>query len=519
MMESESFSGSSFNPRTKSSTNSNETELFNSEKKQELSQDHIHFMPNATITTPHIETSTFVPINDQTNSSMMESNHANPFGDFHPSYPNNSDHSSTSSSQNPFLLLSDDATNLTQSQNLHDQVPFESSFHQPSTYESSLGNPFQVPTSASNDSQTTVEHHDHWSFLGHEETEHPPHYSSSSQQIDPLITLESTKIQELHNANAELHDSSPQNALSDTQQMHDSRNSSSNTHQMRDTRNALNTKEDTDIHPKPANDFHLAAETSDYDIPISSMPKNEQESSIKKALIPETIQNPPIQIMERQEEPNATTTSSTPRIPLHVFTRNKSNNQWSTASNESLFSIQMGKSFSNEMAWMNKSGELDKPVDQSNHHSSMFLPPQGTKFNDISQSIGEQGEGSSRVTEAKAAETMREVIMETSSTPVGTKSKGELTFSNATTRSSMLSSSINDYSQHSDGSTKSFAFKVISDADKTPTSKRGEETRKQIKQSGQQNVKATSAAASHNPKSAPPNASQNKWLSCFTCCH
>jgi len=57
----------------------------------------------------------------------------------------------------------------------------------------------------------------------------------------------------------------------------------------------------------------------------------------------------------------------------------------------------------------------------------------------------------------------------------------------------------------------------MTDGDKTPSAKRGEDVRKQVMQPGQQNVKGTPAAA-QNPKSTP-NASQNKWLSCFTCCH
>jgi len=233
-MESESGNGSSINPRTNPSTNLSESEPFITEKKPELSQDHINFIPNATTTTtttpPHNESSTFLPTNDQTNSSMMqkgdgnsinshlEANHANPFGDFPPSFPNNSETSSSSStSQNPFLLLGDDTTtnithvNTNQSENLHDQ-----SLNQPSTNESSQGNTFQVPTTSTiTDSNKIVEHHDHgnewhhqdhWSLPSHEETSHPLHASSSSQQLDPLFILESMQKQELDNATDKKHE-------------------------------------------------------------------------------------------------------------------------------------------------------------------------------------------------------------------------------------------------------------------------------------------------------------------------
>lgn len=238
-MEPGSGNGSSINPRTNPSTNLSESEPFITEKKPELSEDHIHFIPNATTTNsttpPHSESSTFLPTNDQSNSSMMqkgdensinshlEANNANPFGDFHPSFPNNSETSSLSSStsQNPFLLLGDDTTtnithvNTTQSQNLHGQVPFEPSLHQPSTNDSSLGNTIQVPTSTITDSNKIVEHHDHgnewhhqdyWSLPSHEETTQSLHASSSSQQLDPLFTLESTQKQELDSATDKKHE-------------------------------------------------------------------------------------------------------------------------------------------------------------------------------------------------------------------------------------------------------------------------------------------------------------------------
>jgi hypothetical protein len=259
--------------------------------------------------------------------------------------------------------------------------------------------------------------------------------------------------------------------------------------------NALSkTNKDTNVHPKSEKDFYVTVESSDDDIPMSSMPKHGQQStnavavsntvqkpqtqimerqedpsSTNAVVVPETIQNPPIQIMERQEDP--ATTSSTNRIPLHVFDRDKSNTQWSTASNESLFSIQMGNmSFSNDMAWLSKSDELDKQADHTNNTSGGFQsnhapplpPPQSTKFNDISHSFAEQHEDSLKVTEAKAAETMREVIMETSTRPKNNKSNGDLKFDNVAPHSNILLSSYsdNDHSHHPDGSTKSFAFKV-----------------------------------------------------------
>lgn len=345
----------------------------NSEKL--ASQNHNHFIPNATTTTP-LEPPSDVNANN------------NPFVESHisPLENNSAPTSLSTSSQNPFLLHND-ATNTThvmQQENgpiIHssndDMQSLHSSFT-PLTYKSSQTNPFQVPINTTSNSQNVVENHDHV----HDELHHH----------DPI-------------------------------------------------------KEDTNAHQKLGKDFHLAAESSEDDIPVSSMPNQGQHNNVSE------IQNPPIQVMERSEH---SANSSAQRIPLNIFTRNKSNTQWSTASNESLFSIQMGNmSFSNDMFWLNnKSGEFDhKPSDMA------LLPSQQplTKFNDISQSTFAQQHECLRRTEEKAAETMREVIMETTS---GNKSdKGNLTFGNGAKHSSRISSS-NDHSHHSDGSTKSFAFKV-----------------------------------------------------------
>lgn len=158
------------------------------------------------------------------------------------------------------------------------------------------------------------------------------------------------------------------------------------------------------------------------------------------------IQNPRVQVMERPNESNSITSPYV--FPSHVFARNNTNGQveWSTASNESLFSIYMGNmSFSSELACF-KSCEMDKPGDviitdqQPNNNQP---PTPVNKFNDISQRTAELHEEGLKVTEAKAAETMREVIMESSRTTENKEDKKST--------STQL---------HSDGSTKSYAFQT-----------------------------------------------------------
>ncbi|KAK7411333.1 hypothetical protein VNO78_02766 [Psophocarpus tetragonolobus] len=284
---------------------------------------------------------------------------------------------------------------------------------------------------------------------------------------------------------------------------------------------------------KRGKDVKFAMDFTDDDIPISSFPNHGHQASdgagqhSSAAVSPGSEkQNPPLQVMERPENP---TTTSNYRFPSHVFDRHKSksNTQWSTASNESLFSIQMGNtSFSGDTAWMNKSGELDKtgdinlsgpissnqpplppqsqplpqpqpqpqrqpqsqpqPQPQSQPQLQSQSPPQApsTKFNDISQSTAKDYEDS-KDTEEKAAETMREM-----------EAPNPLLLM-----------------------CKPLPLIPFIYGEKHHSSKHGEEKKKQQKQPEQQTPKAP-AEAVQTPKSTA-NASHKEsksWLSCFSCC-
>ncbi|CAK8563249.1 unnamed protein product [Lathyrus sativus] len=216
------------------------------------------------------------------------------------------------------------------------------------------------------------------------------------------------------------------------------------------------------------------------------------------------IQTPQVQVMER---PNETTATSPYVFPSHVFARNSTNVpvEWSTASNESLFSIYMGNmSFSSELACF-KSCEMDKPGDaitgdqQPNASSPNNQPPTPVnKFNDISQRTAELHEEGLKVTEAKAAETMREVIMENSRTTENMQDK----------RSSSL--------HPSDSSTKSYAFQTSKERDKNVSSKgAGEKQTQQKKSEENETTKEVNEEAKSNTNEAP---TPNKWLGCFSCC-
>lgn len=156
--------------------------------------------------------------------------------------------------------------------------------------------------------------------------------------------------------------------------------------------------------------------------------------------------------------PNSTAAPN--RIPSSVFARTSTASpiEWSVASNESLFSIQMGNaSFSREqLSWMSKSGELgyingdhqyspfSGPLEQipSNYNQA---PPAPTKESGDDQ--GPYGVNAEAAAAAAAAETMMEVLREKESQQhkdnvAGTKESPHL----------------RSMSQHSDASVKSFAF-------------------------------------------------------------
>lgn len=198
--------------------------------------------------------------------------------------------------------------------------------------------------------------------------------------------------------------------------------------------------------PSMEKDKRLVTDFSDDDIP-SSIPSNGQSPTptqrIDSSLGSEAAtQYPPTQVMERVDDP----TSPAYRIPSHVFSRTKSTApmEWSVASNESLFSIQMGNmSFTREqLCWLGKSGELCRPGESVLDLSQ----PLSMKPSDCGMK-GTHPDGDLAATEARAAETMREVIRENSEN----QHKGSSTL----TESSSQSASI---SHHSEGSTKSFQF-------------------------------------------------------------
>ncbi|EOA33930.1 hypothetical protein CARUB_v10021423mg [Capsella rubella] len=260
-------------------------------------------------------------------------------------------------------------------------------------------------------------------------------------------------------------------------------------------------------------------------------------------------QSPPTQVMERSTNNTTTTTSSptTPpyRIPSHVFARTTSTTpvEWSTMSNESLFSIHMGNNSFTGGEYF-KSGELTFPQPPSPITpplpSPLPSPPQNANQGgaagggvvvaeaktpvDIAKKAAETDKAyrASKEDEQKAAASIREVIMANEAA-----NKDNNTNTNKTNK---LDRSVSRRSE--DFSLKSFAFPVLGNADKgglqqgsTPENKQRNpslpETPKISNEAdGNEGLKKEEAPKSVAPKAEADRATNHnpKWLSCFPCC-
>ncbi|KAF5180471.1 Glutamate--trna ligase [Thalictrum thalictroides] len=208
-------------------------------------------------------------------------------------------------------------------------------------------------------------------------------------------------------------------------------------------------------------------------------------------------QSPKIQLMESLEPPDPN------RIPATVFARTKSTApvEWSTASNESLFSIHMGNnSFSRDQIFlMGRSQELGKSDD-------MFKFPNNTSsevnnFSTPARSATISDQKSSGICVAEvAAETMKEVIRETAQDRNKAKPSAEVMH---------RSISISHRSQDSNASTMSFAFPILT-KDGTKASPVKVELEKQKSEQQKQQQQSP-------PQTPGGNSTGTNWFSCFTC--
>ncbi|CAN6998779.1 unnamed protein product [Brassica oleracea var. botrytis] len=229
-------------------------------------------------------------------------------------------------------------------------------------------------------------------------------------------------------------------------------------------------------------------------------------------------QSPPTQIMERCTN-NATSTPPY-RIPPHVFeiTTSTAPAEWSTLSNESLFSIHMGdNTFTEEIDYF-KSGELTFPQPPSPRTPTLPSPPQSKNQGGASGvveevktlvDIGKKADKAyhaSKDQEQKAASSIRDVLM-------ANKDNNNKT--------NKLDHSVSRWSE--DFSVKSFAFPVFGNADKgglqssTPQKKQ----KISLEAEGDEGFKKEEAPKPVTTPKAEADRGCNRyprWLSCFPCC-
>ncbi|XP_050224045.1 uncharacterized protein LOC126673807 [Mercurialis annua] len=219
-------------------------------------------------------------------------------------------------------------------------------------------------------------------------------------------------------------------------------------------------------------------------------------------------------------EPPPPVADSNYRIPSSVFARNKSSApaEWSTTSNESLFSIHMGNtSFTRDhVNWFGKSGELGLLGDPAMSPMMDFSTNQYLNHPPRPPELGQPGIGNVEahfgVTESKAAETMREVIKENEAD----HAHKEKTLAKKNIRSGSFRGS-----DASGASVTSFAFPILTGDHKTDAS-----PRKQHGMSHQNSQPQTPKVSNDQPKlqaieSGKPtetNPNQRRWYNCFPCC-
>uniref|UniRef100_A0A7N0T1P8 Uncharacterized protein n=1 Tax=Kalanchoe fedtschenkoi TaxID=63787 RepID=A0A7N0T1P8_KALFE len=301
----------------------------------------------------------------------------------------------------------------------------------------------------------------------------------------------------------------------------------------------------------------------------------------------QATQSPAVQIMERPGED-----ASPYRIPDYVFDRTKSTApvEWSSASNESLFSIQMGHmSFTGDLFLYNKSEDLgthNKPGEVGRHDKSGEIGTHHNKELGASNKSGEFGSysssgelgysksvdlgwynlsgelatpgqmkpGSGQITnssgrpqpqanasgnvgtnnsffsqdfhrgepprlgpgvgasEAVAAETMKEIIRENEQKHNHMK--------NPSLENGCSSPSTVCHLDQRTSSTKSFAFPVLAEEDKSPSSSKHSSIRASSQQPHppQQPQTPPPAAPANSTSTVASTQPRRSFFSCFSCC-
>uniref|UniRef100_A0A7C9DLX5 Uncharacterized protein n=1 Tax=Opuntia streptacantha TaxID=393608 RepID=A0A7C9DLX5_OPUST len=239
-----------------------------------------------------------------------------------------------------------------------------------------------------------------------------------------------------------------------------------------------------------------------------------------------SLESPTAQVMERPDE------SSGYRIPSYVFARNKSNTpnaDWSTASNESLFSIHTGNmSFTREQfSWLMKSGELGAygdlrksgelpPLSPKDLRKSDEMPPTPP---DLRKS-GEQIIAAHFSTPPPSMPPVNKIASsprgsEASAMDLATQTKKEEIKKGSKPSMDEIPFSASTVSHHSDASGQSFAFPVLADIDRQKSVNSGAS---RVEQKDPATPKENEDKAKTPKSNAESASSSSSWFSCFSCC-
>ncbi|XP_020586955.1 uncharacterized protein LOC110029143 [Phalaenopsis equestris] len=250
-----------------------------------------------------------------------------------------------------------------------------------------------------------------------------------------------------------------------------------------------------------------------YPPPSSTTPVNQNTNNIEKIPNPNREKSPASGI-ERRSPVIQTMARDPNRIPSSIFARGPMTPmEWSVASNESLFSIHMGNtSFSRDQMFLNdRSGELRGFAGGMNEYPSAWIPPDlragGVGRRETGDLVVEIDEAAAASANAEA---MKEVMRAAAE---GKESEKKV----------MLGRSL---SRHSDGSTTSFAFPILTGDGRIGSIKvnfdhhKDHQTNPQIRPSKMLSDKVPTARmrSHHGAHSQARAPVQSRWFPCFSSC-
>ncbi|XP_059283808.1 uncharacterized protein LOC132037328 isoform X1 [Lycium ferocissimum] len=231
------------------------------------------------------------------------------------------------------------------------------------------------------------------------------------------------------------------------------------------------------------------------------------------------------------------------RIPKSIFSSKPTGAEWSTASNESLFSIQMGaNSFSTDYSYLvPKSGELNNPYYASEVKSndsknlSSPLPPliEVSRDNEGKNATASEGTGIQEknvenpkvVSEEKTVNNIKEkttnVIEEPAATTSNRPDDKVVPPTEATRISSPVHTSSPCHSEASGNSSSSFAFPVLVNDGAKSKSLKGASEKVEKPQPQPQSQPQREFQPENPPQQkqseSQPKAAEKSWCSCFSC--